>query len=130
MRACPVRSRVFLTHRELRISRVYARRACPVHELQMSNEKAPETLQVNATAAVATNDTASTGKIGMGINGFGRIGRLVFRACLRPGVSGKIHVTAVNDPFLNAEYVLIPLLTGSRPAPPTMCSTSDSRFSL
>jgi len=71
----------------------------------MSNEKAPETLQVNATAAVATNDTASTGKIGMGINGFGRIGRLVFRACLRPGVSGKIHVTAVNDPFLNAEYM-------------------------
>jgi len=38
----------------------------------------------------------------VGINGFGRIGRLVLRVCL-----GKddVNVTAVNDPFLTPEYM-------------------------
>ncbi|CAH1116183.1 unnamed protein product [Phaedon cochleariae] len=38
----------------------------------------------------------------MGINGFGRIGRLVLRAALERGV----EVVAVNDPFLNVEYMV------------------------
>ena len=37
----------------------------------------------------------------LGINGFGRIGRLVFRAALERGVT----VTAVNDPFMKMDYL-------------------------
>jgi len=40
--------------------------------------------------------------IRVGINGFGRIGRLVFRASL---TRDDIDVVAVNDPFLDAEYM-------------------------
>jgi glyceraldehyde 3-phosphate dehydrogenase len=38
----------------------------------------------------------------VGINGFGRIGRLVFRAALG---NPAIEVTAVNDPFIDLEYM-------------------------
>ncbi|ELV09364.1 Glyceraldehyde-3-phosphate dehydrogenase, testis-specific [Tupaia chinensis] len=37
----------------------------------------------------------------VGINGFGRIGRLVLRACMEKGVK----VVAVNDPFIDPEYM-------------------------
>lgn len=39
--------------------------------------------------------------IKVGINGFGRIGRLVFRAGLN---NSNIEFTAINDPFMNPEY--------------------------
>ncbi|XP_012507068.1 PREDICTED: glyceraldehyde-3-phosphate dehydrogenase, testis-specific [Propithecus coquereli] len=38
----------------------------------------------------------------VGINGFGRIGRLVLRACVEKGVK----VVAVNDPFIDPEYMV------------------------
>ncbi|XP_036895496.1 glyceraldehyde-3-phosphate dehydrogenase, testis-specific [Sturnira hondurensis] len=38
----------------------------------------------------------------VGINGFGRIGRLVLRACMEKGVK----VVAVNDPFIDPEYMV------------------------
>lgn len=38
----------------------------------------------------------------IGINGFGRIGRLVLRAAIERGA----EVVAVNDPFLNVEYMV------------------------
>ena len=38
----------------------------------------------------------------IGINGFGRIGRLVFRAALN---HPKARVVGVNDPFIDAEYM-------------------------
>jgi glyceraldehyde 3-phosphate dehydrogenase len=38
----------------------------------------------------------------LGINGFGRIGRLVMRAALES--TGDVTVVAVNDPFLNIDY--------------------------
>jgi glyceraldehyde 3-phosphate dehydrogenase len=38
----------------------------------------------------------------VGINGFGRIGRLVTRAAIE---KGTVDVVAVNDPFLNLEYM-------------------------
>merc|ERR1719445_147007 len=45
---------------------------------------------------------ASTGTIRVGINGFGRIGRLVLRAAAnKPGV----QVTAINDPFIDLDYM-------------------------
>lgn len=44
------------------------------------------------------------GKIKIGINGFGRIGRLVLRSCLkRPE---EVEVVAANDPFLSTEYMV------------------------
>ena len=38
----------------------------------------------------------------IGINGFGRIGRLVFRAAL---AQGNVEVVGLNDPFMNPEYM-------------------------
>ena len=39
----------------------------------------------------------------VGINGFGRIGRLVFRASLE---NDNVSVVAINDPFLDVEYMV------------------------
>ncbi|KAJ2474486.1 hypothetical protein GGI02_000013 [Coemansia sp. RSA 2322] len=40
--------------------------------------------------------------IQIGINGFGRIGRLVLRACLQ---NPKVVVVAINDPFMEVDYM-------------------------
>ncbi|XP_056662681.1 glyceraldehyde-3-phosphate dehydrogenase-like [Monodelphis domestica] len=39
----------------------------------------------------------------VGINGFGRIGRLVTRAAIN---SGKVDIVAINDPFLDVNYMI------------------------
>jgi glyceraldehyde 3-phosphate dehydrogenase len=39
----------------------------------------------------------------IGINGFGRIGRLVFRAA---AAGNKGQVLQVNDPFMDVEYLM------------------------
>lgn len=44
--------------------------------------------------------------IGLGINGFGRIGRLVFRAAT---ANSDVSVTAVNDPFMDLDYMVYQL---------------------
>jgi glyceraldehyde-3-phosphate dehydrogenase type I len=41
----------------------------------------------------------------IGINGFGRIGRLVLRAALAMGKGDVFNVVAVNDPFLTVDYM-------------------------
>ncbi|KAM4642057.1 glyceraldehyde-3-phosphate dehydrogenase-like [Discoglossus pictus] len=41
--------------------------------------------------------------VNTGINGFGRIGRLVTRAALE---SGKIKIVAINDPFIDLDYMV------------------------
>jgi glyceraldehyde 3-phosphate dehydrogenase len=41
--------------------------------------------------------------IKVGINGFGRIGRLVFRAAVE---SGKVDVVAINEPFMSVDYMV------------------------
>ena len=38
----------------------------------------------------------------IGINGFGRIGRIVFRAALK---RDDVEVVGLNDPFMNPEYM-------------------------
>ena len=43
-----------------------------------------------------------SGKIAIGINGFGRIGRLFLRAASR---YPDVQVVAINDPFITAEYM-------------------------
>ena len=42
-------------------------------------------------------------KFNLGINGFGRIGRLVARAAIE---SGRAHVVAVNEPFMDLDYMV------------------------
>jgi glyceraldehyde 3-phosphate dehydrogenase len=41
--------------------------------------------------------------VNVGINGFGRIGRIVLRNALQ---NEKIHVVAINDPFIDLEYMV------------------------
>ena len=41
----------------------------------------------------------------MGINGFGRIGRFVFRSSFMNN-AGKAKVTAINDPFMSLDYLV------------------------
>ncbi|XP_015791391.1 glyceraldehyde-3-phosphate dehydrogenase 1 [Tetranychus urticae] len=40
--------------------------------------------------------------VNIGINGFGRIGRLVLRACIEK----KLNVVAINDPFIDVAYMV------------------------
>merc|ERR1712187_655840 len=42
----------------------------------------------------------------MGVNGFGRIGRLVFRAAME---NEKVSVKGVNDPFMDLKYMVYQL---------------------
>jgi len=44
--------------------------------------------------------------VSIGINGFGRIGRLVFRAA---AANGDVIISAVNDPFMPLDYMLYQL---------------------
>jgi len=44
-------------------------------------------------------------QIRLGINGFGRIGRFVFRSTFL-GNKGKATVTAINDPFMSLDYLV------------------------
>ena len=41
----------------------------------------------------------------MGINGFGRIGRLTFRSALTQNAD-KAQVAAINDPFMDLDYLM------------------------
>eukprot|EP00898_Chlorokybus_atmophyticus_P004852 jgi/Chlat1/5368/Chrsp35S00399 len=45
----------------------------------------------------------SGGKVRIGINGFGRIGRIVFRATLQ---RDDVEVVAINDPFISPDYMV------------------------
>jgi len=44
----------------------------------------------------------------IGINGFGRIGRLVFRAAIEKGAQ-EVVICAVNDPFMDLQYMVYQL---------------------
>eukprot|EP00808_Paulinella_micropora_P018726 g38229.t1 len=50
----------------------------------------------------ATGGTGKTASINMGINGFGRIGRLVTRASDKDMLT---RINAINDPFIDAQYM-------------------------
>merc|ERR1719234_2672501 len=52
------------------------------------------------TGVQASSDKSSAKKIG--INGFGRIGRLVLRAAVAKGA----EVVAINDPFIDLDYMV------------------------
>ena len=48
-------------------------------------------------------ESATANRAKLGVNGFGRIGRLVVRAAIE---SGKVDVLAVNDPFMDLGYMI------------------------
>jgi len=48
--------------------------------------------------------------IKVGINGFGRIGRIVFRNAVQ---NPEIEIVAINDPFIEPKYAVCP------PSPPS-----------
>jgi glyceraldehyde 3-phosphate dehydrogenase len=65
--------------------------------------KAPVSLRkVNTLVQAIASEKATTEKIRIGINGFGRIGRLVMRVAL---LRDDIEVVAVNDPFITNDYM-------------------------
>ena len=59
--------------------------------------------------------------IKVGINGFGRIGRIVFRNAIE---HPDIEVVAVNDPFIDTEYAVSYL---GPEIPTTFCLYRDCR---
>ena len=71
----------------------------------------------------------------VGINGFGRIGRIVFRNAAE---HDDIEVVAVNDPFIETHYAvssrppsipLLPQLRGVAAAAPVVCRLEQSGYS-
>ncbi|XP_074075011.1 glyceraldehyde-3-phosphate dehydrogenase, testis-specific [Macrotis lagotis] len=57
--------------------------------------------QAGKTTTSSSHATVGASGLLVGINGFGRIGRLVLRACLEKG----IKVVAINDPFIDVNYM-------------------------
>jgi glyceraldehyde 3-phosphate dehydrogenase len=60
----------------------------------------------------------------MGINGFGRIGRLVFRAAME---NPDVSVKGINEPFMDVDYMVYQLKYDSvhKRYPGTVCSKKD-----
>ena len=58
--------------------------------------------QISPKAKRVCVEMATAGVPKVGVNGFGRIGRLVLRAGLE---MGTIQILSVNDPFLDPEYM-------------------------
>ncbi|XP_078433347.1 glyceraldehyde-3-phosphate dehydrogenase GAPCP1, chloroplastic-like [Wolffia australiana] len=71
--------------------------------LEMLNSRSPQSVKATVTEAPPRVQSKSHGgKIKIGINGFGRIGRLVLRVAT---ARDDIEVVAVNDPFIDAKYM-------------------------
>ncbi|XVE53422.1 hypothetical protein DITRI_Ditri03aG0001900 [Diplodiscus trichospermus] len=71
--------------------------------LQKCNSRSIQPIKATATEIPPTvPKSRSSGKTKIGINGFGRIGRLVLRVATS---RDDIDVVAVNDPFIDAKYM-------------------------
>jgi len=47
-----------------------------------------------------------TMSVRLGVNGFGRIGRLTFRSSFTAENAAKSQVMAINDPFMDLDYLI------------------------
>ncbi|CAL0326376.1 unnamed protein product [Lupinus luteus] len=77
----------------------------PCESLVLRNCNARSIHPIKATATeipLPVEKSKGTGKTRIGINGFGRIGRLVLRVATS---RDDIDVVAVNDPFIDAKYM-------------------------
>ncbi|KAM7526907.1 hypothetical protein LguiA_016809 [Lonicera macranthoides] len=71
--------------------------------LQTSDHQSIQPIKATATESPPTvRMSRSSGKTKIGINGFGRIGRLVLRVAT---FRDDIDVVAVNDPFIDVQYM-------------------------
>ena len=79
-----------------------------IEEPKLEEKEASIGTPVAAEAAVATEEVKIVPEpkvhsaTRIGINGFGRIGRLVLRAALMQGA----EVVAINDPFIPLDYMV------------------------
>ncbi|KAG6570595.1 Glyceraldehyde-3-phosphate dehydrogenase GAPCP2, chloroplastic, partial [Cucurbita argyrosperma subsp. sororia] len=72
-------------------------------QLRTSKNRTVQPIKATATEAPPTiQKTPRSGKTKIGINGFGRIGRLVLRIATS---RDDVDVVAVNDPFVDAKYM-------------------------
>ncbi|XP_024589885.1 glyceraldehyde-3-phosphate dehydrogenase, testis-specific [Neophocaena asiaeorientalis asiaeorientalis] len=78
------------------------RQPCPVTRAPPPPEPQPIKEQVPPPPPPAPKKVSVVRELTVGINGFGRIGRPVLRACMEKGVK----VVAVNDPFTDPEYMV------------------------
>uniref|UniRef100_A0A0E0LEF6 Glyceraldehyde-3-phosphate dehydrogenase n=1 Tax=Oryza punctata TaxID=4537 RepID=A0A0E0LEF6_ORYPU len=89
----------------VKVSCVRSKVTCSFPSVGASSSLARSVEPVRATATqapLATHQSSSTEKTKVGINGFGRIGRLVLRIATS---RDDIEVVAVNDPFIDAKYM-------------------------
>ncbi|KAF2927992.1 hypothetical protein DAI22_06g245900 [Oryza sativa Japonica Group] len=89
----------------VKVSCVRSKVTCGFPSVGASSSLASSVEPVRATATqapLATHQSSSTEKTKVGINGFGRIGRLVLRIATN---RDDIEVVAVNDPFIDAKYM-------------------------
>lgn len=76
---------------------------CESIVLQNCNARGIQPIKATATEIpLPTQKSRSIGKTRVGINGFGRIGRLVLRVATS---RDDIDVVAINDPFIDAKYM-------------------------
>ncbi|VAI80263.1 unnamed protein product [Triticum turgidum subsp. durum] len=89
----------------IKASCVRSKVTCSLPSIRATSSPARSIEPVRATATQAppaTPQSSSGEKTKVGINGFGRIGRLVLRIAID---RDDIEVVAVNDPFIDAKYM-------------------------
>ncbi|KAJ8633295.1 hypothetical protein MRB53_026631 [Persea americana] len=73
--------------------------------LQNFGARSIQAIRATATEIPSkTQKSSSGGKTKIGINGFGRIGRLVLRIAMS---RDDVEVVAINDPFIDAKYMTL-----------------------
>jgi len=80
---------------------------------------------LNTARRTFSSSAASAAPIKMGINGFGRIGRLVLRAAI---ADPNVDIVAVNDPFIPTDYMEYMLKYDSTHGKPGYDVTSGDGF--
>ncbi|XP_043700917.1 glyceraldehyde-3-phosphate dehydrogenase GAPCP1, chloroplastic-like [Telopea speciosissima] len=77
--------------------------SCKSSSIQKCSARSIQPIRATATEVPSTvQKSRSSSKTKIGINGFGRIGRLVLRIAT---ARDDIEVVAVNDPFIDAKYM-------------------------
>ena len=87
--------------RVVRREQIFACSLLRRHSLLCLSPRAPPSLPRSYRIASHLPRSSMAAKIG--INGFGRIGRLVFRAALK---NPSVQVVALNDPFMDVPYMV------------------------
>jgi hypothetical protein len=82
---------------------------------------------VTAGGAAKSTSCAAPAKVRIGINGFGRFGRLVARVALE---RDDIELVAVNDPFISTDYMVLLKFVQPNAAPRCALASRDHSLDL